>query len=82
MNKFTIETQWHLYLKRVGLSEAMLPEVQRIEMKRTFFGAAGQILFLMRDDVADLPELEGIKVLEAMKSEIGEFWMDEANRKN
>lgn len=82
MSKFTIEEQWHLYLKRVGLSEGILPEAQRVEMKRTFFGACGQMLFMLRDDIGALPEEEGIEILEAIKSEVGKFWIDQSNRKN
>jgi len=82
MNKFTIETQWQLYLKKVGLREEILPEDQRVEMKRTFFGACGQMLFLMRDDISALPEDKGITILNEMKSEIGKFWIDQSNRKN
>lgn len=79
---FTIEHQWKLYLKRVNLKEENLPEIQCIEMKRTFYGACGQMLILLRDDISSLPPQKAMEMLEKMTREIGEFWTRQPNKAN
>lgn len=77
MDKFKLETQWQLYLQRVGLDESKMPAIQVQETKRAFMGACGQMLLLLRDDVSELPEEQAIAKLDEMLSECGEFWNNE-----
>jgi hypothetical protein len=76
MEQFNINYQWKLYLERVGLKEGDLTPVQRIEMKRTFFGAAGQIMLLF-DDLTDLNHDKAENTLMAMIKEIEQFWKEQ-----
>lgn len=64
MKDFSIENQYKTYLERVNMKEESMHPVQRVELKRAFFGAVGQLLLLMRDEISELPEDESLKVLE------------------
>lgn len=72
--KFDLEHQFKLYLERVNFGNRALPEVQYIEMKRAFFGACGQLLLLMRDDLSELSDEEGVQVLADLLNQVGDFW--------
>lgn len=75
-NLFDIEYQYELYLERVGLKRSEMQPVQAIETKRAFFGACGQMLILMRDDMPD-NENEAVKLLQGMHDQVGDFWSKE-----
>lgn len=82
MKKISIAEQYQLYLKRVGLKESMLSNVQNMEMKRAFYGSWGQLLILLREDIADLKVSEGIEALEDMKNQVASFWMQQIENQN
>ena len=63
--KFTIEAQYQLYLQRMSLDESKMHPIQKKQLKQTFYGAFGQLLIMMREDISALPEAEGIQVLNA-----------------
>lgn len=79
---FTIEYQFSEYTKRVKLDKSKVNPVQWIETRRAFFGAAAQILYMFRDDLAELTEDEGVEALEKMLNEVVAFWQRENNRQN
>ena len=68
------------YLQRSGLTEANLPPVQNQEMKRAFMAGAAEILTRLRNEITDLPEEEGIEMLEGLWQELLKFWISEAER--
>ena len=72
--KFTIEHQYQLYLQRVNLEESKMHPLQKKQLKQAFFGAFGQLLILMRDGIAILPEDVGIKILDAQMKEVLDFF--------
>lgn len=80
--QFIIEKQYQMYLQRVGLKESSMHERQKVETKRAFFGAWGQMLVLMQGPIPDLPEPEAIHVLESMIDQVAQFWLTEDNRNN
>jgi hypothetical protein len=80
--KFNVEEQYKLYINRVGLKLEQMPPDQIRETRRAFFGACGQILILMRDDVGALPEKQAIKIMENMLQEVGNFWLVQGQRQN
>ena len=82
MIQFTLEHQYQLYLQRVKLKEENMSAIQRQEMKRCFIGACGQMLLLLRDDLADLDEEVGVVILENMINEVGNFFLTEQNKQN
>lgn len=84
--EISIEYQWNLYLQRCGLkSEDELGEDQRREMKRAFFGAAGQILIMNRDDVTKYcgeDDDKGAQALQDCFNEVVDFWNKESSKEN
>lgn len=80
MQDFTIENQWQLYLGRAGVKEEDMSTVQKTEMKRAFYGACGQMLIHLRDDVSLKSEEEGSQILDSMLDEIGVFWKQEVKQ--
>lgn len=77
---FKVEHQFTLYLQRCGVSRASLPADQYSEIRKAFYGAAGQIFFLMAQDIPTLPGGSYIPVLESIQDEIQRFWTDETER--
>lgn len=81
MEQFNLEYQWKLYLDRVGLKEETMYPVQLQETKRAFYGACGQLLFLMRDDVGAIEDdSQAVEVMQNMIDQVGNFWMKETNK--
>jgi len=84
MEQFKIEHQWKLYLERAQVKDEDLPEDQRREMRRAFFGAVGQMLILMRDDMTDLADKKGdekaVDMLQDMLNQVSNFWLNEQGR--
>lgn len=79
---FDVEKQFLEYAKRVKLDKNRVPAIQWIETRRAFFGAWGQALYMLRDDLSELTEDEGVEVLEDMKNQVLRFWQAEGNRQN
>lgn len=79
---FTVAGQYQKYLKMVQLPESAMNPIQAIETKRAFFGAWGQALIHMRDEVGVLPEDEAVSKLEEQLQEIGNFWLKTKNRES
>lgn len=81
LKDFNVENQFYLYLKRVKLDPNKIPATQLKETKRAFFGAVGQFLLLLRDDLTGIPEEQAIEALDAMFSQVLDFWIREKNDK-
>lgn len=82
MKVFSLEEQYQLYLKRIKLSEETMHSEQRKQLKQTFFGACGQMIILLRDEISELEEIDGVKVLEGMLGEVTNFFLKESNQQN
>ena len=82
MKKFNIENQYKLYLERMRLDESRMPEVQRIETKRVFYGAFGQLLTLLQNDISELSDDEAFKTLDSMINQVGQFFINETHKQN
>jgi hypothetical protein len=80
--KFDIEFQFLEYVRRGELNLETAPPIQVIETRRAFYGAVGQMLILLRDDVSELPDDEAVTVLQKMLAQVLEFWTRETNRQN
>jgi hypothetical protein len=72
---FDIEFQYQEYLRRVKLKESEMHPFQRIETKRAFMGAWGQLIALMSNEIPVLPEKDAITVLETMTVQVSDFWL-------
>lgn len=79
---FNLEYQYQEYLKKVKLKESEMGETQRIETRRTFMGACGVMLIVLRHDLSALKEDEAAKMLQNMLDQVGNFFIKEVNRQN
>jgi hypothetical protein len=80
-----LEHQYQLYLERMGLSEDRMHPVQKMQLKQTFYGACGQMLTLLRDEVGALEEDEAVEAVEALASmlnQVRNFFLKETNKLN
>lgn len=83
INQFDLNYQYKLYLQRVGLFENSMSPIQKQETKRAFFGACGQMLLMMRDDVGGIEdESAAVKVMEDLINQVGNFWLKETGKQN
>ncbi len=82
MEKFDLDYQYNLYLEKVGLKEVNMRPVQAQETKRAFMASAGQLLVLLRDDVTELSEDEGIAILDKLMNQVSNFWIKESKNPN
>lgn len=80
--EFDIEWQYQEYLKRVAMTEERMGEVQRKETRQAFFGAWGQALFCLRDDVAKYSEEDAIKILENMTQQVANYFLKITGKQN
>lgn len=74
MDKFTIEYQWQFFLGLCKITKKQMHPIQYNEMKKAFYGASGQILLLLRDEIAELSDDDAYEKLEDMAHEIDIFW--------
>ena len=81
-SNFDLEKQYQLYLKRVKLNESTMHPMQRIETKRAFMGACGQILFLFRDELSELEENDAVEQMEKMKNQVVQYWNNQSRGQN
>jgi hypothetical protein len=79
-NIFSIEAQYQLYLQRISLKEENMHPQQRTQLRQTFYGACGQMLLLLRDDVARLEENHGILVMQDMLDQVGNYFLNAQNQ--
>lgn len=83
MDKFNIEAQYQLYLKRMRLSEDTMHPQQKIQLRQTFFGAAGQMLILMRDEIGAIEDEDtAVEVLVDLINQVGNFFLKENSRED
>lgn len=83
---FDLNHQWSLFLERCGISAISMPEDQRREMKRAFFGACGQILILFKDELNDYADKKGeiaaANVMQNMLDQVSAFWQNESDKQS
>ncbi|WP_338764082.1 hypothetical protein WAF17_21010 [Bernardetia sp. ABR2-2B] len=75
MDKFNLEAQYQKYLELMRLDEKQMPPIQQQETRRAFFGACGQMLRLMTEDIADLEEVEAVGTIINLKNQVSEYFM-------
>jgi hypothetical protein len=80
--QFKLEDLWKKYQELVGLPEERMHAVQKIETKRAFMGACGQILILMRDEIGALPEQEACEIFSDLLNQVMQFWQVENKQQN
>lgn len=76
MNQFSLEHQYQIYLKRIGLSEDKMHPEQKKQLRQTFMGACGQLLLLMRDEVSSFDEEKAVEIMQGMLQEVTNYFLD------
>ena len=82
MQEFNLEHQYQLYLQRMALSESTMQPQQKIQLRQTFFGASGQMLILLRDELSKLEEEKAMETLQDLINQVGNFFLAETNKMN
>lgn len=82
MQEFNLEYQYQLYLQRMALSESTMHPQQRIQLRQTFFGASGQMLILLRDELSKLEEEKAMETLQDLLNQVNNFFLSETNKMN
>lgn len=80
--KVNLEEQWKKYLNLVAVKESELPQIQRQEMRRAFFGGMGQVLVLGREVISLMSEKDQVKILQDMADQVARFWRQENEKEN
>lgn len=75
MQKIVLK-QWNDFLDRCQIDQAKMPADQHREMKRAFFGAWGQLIFFLRDEMPT-DEIKYCEIMDGMVDEIQVFWQIE-----
>jgi hypothetical protein len=82
MNRFQIKLLWKEYLKHAGLKEELMPPDQIRETRRAFYGACGQMMLMLRDELSKYPEKAAVVIMQDMLNQVVNFWNAEAQREN
>ena len=82
MSNFDLNKQYALYLGRLTLNEKDMHPAQKLQLKQAFMGACGQMLILLRDELSALPEDEAVATMQRMIDQVGDYWLNQANKSN
>lgn len=74
-----VSDQWEFFKKMMKLSDDKMPDDQKREMRRAFYGGFGQAVMLLRNHIAELPEDAAVVKLEEVVDELQHFWKMEVN---
>lgn len=75
MDKFNLEYQYKLYLKRVALNESTMHPQQKIQVKDAFYGGIGQFLMLTQNDLVQLEEDKACEMLDSIESQVSQYFL-------
>ena len=82
MQEFNLEHQYQLYMQRMALSESTMHPQQKIQLRQTFYGASGQMLILLRDDLSKLEEDKAMETMQDLINQVANFFFAETNKMN
>jgi len=74
MDKYDLENQYQLYLKRVGLVESKMAPLQKKQLRQTFMGAYGQLLMLLRDDITKMEDNVAVLTIQNMFNQVANYF--------
>lgn len=75
LEKVSLDSLWRDYLQAGGLDESKMPSVQKKEIGKALVFARAQTLILLRSDVPNLSDEEGVEVLEQMRKDSEGFFL-------
>jgi hypothetical protein len=77
-----LEKQYQQYLKLINLDEKDMHPEQQVQTKQAFYGAAGRILWLLRDVIASKTEYQSRKDLEGLWNQMQVYWQQRMQKPN
>lgn len=80
-DELNINYQFKKYLELVRLNKTNMSATQYTEMKRVFFGAFGQALIVLRDELDDNEDV-AISELQNLLDQVGDFFLNESKQTN
>ena len=80
--KISLENQYKLFLERMNLHESKMHPQQKIQIKQAFFGAFGQAIMVMRDEVAAQDEDAAVYSMQDIMNQVQDFFLSETKRQN
>lgn len=75
----SVADQFDFFLKKSDLKQSEMSDVQFIETRRAFYAGFGQMIILLTTKIGEVPDEEGIKILEGFLNEVSEFYKNEYN---
>lgn len=75
----SVADQFDFFLKKSVLKQSEMSDVQFIETRRAFYAGFGQMIILLTTKIGEVPDEEGIKILEGFLNEVSEFYKNEYN---
>ena len=82
LDLFNIENRFQFYLQMVKLDPDKISIVQLQEMRRTFFGACGILMELMKNQVSELSEDDAIIKMLDLEKQVSNFFIGQDNNYN
>lgn len=82
MSKYDLEHQYQLFLKRMDLSESTMHPTQKKQLRQTFYGACGQFLVFITEELSKLEEDKAIELLDNIYNQIELFFKNELDSQN
>lgn len=79
-NKFDLDYQFFLYLKKMGIHPKDIPVGQYGSWKRAFYAGVGQMLMLVTMELSTMSPYETNKQTRYMADQITDFWKGDADR--
>lgn len=76
---FDLNEQWQLYCRLVQLPEDKMGPIQRMETKKAFMGACGQMIVLLKE-IGEKDEEEGCRILIDLEEQVSTFWKADLER--
>ena len=74
---FNLEEIYQIYLRKLGLVEKTLPDIQRIEMRRAFFLGCSSMFQTLTIGVANLNEAEALVAIDSLENQLNEYWQNQ-----
>ena len=72
-----LELLYQAYLQQMGIVEANMGPVQRVEVKKAFYSGCSMLLLYNTTEMPKLPTDQGAKVMVAMMKECTDFYNEQ-----
>lgn len=74
--EINLEGVYQSYLQTVGLSEAGMPETQRVQTKEAFMAGMTSLADIFTGGIPELGDDEAVQAIDSINSQIAKYWED------